>query len=115
MPEFSHEEDERIIQMAYAERVKDSFKVFAENLAMGENEKTSRERFLRALEWTRKARDLALAAMAGTGFVEPTAAGARFERSERAGAPLTSEEQAMVDQALSGTTGHRAPPAPYRR
>jgi hypothetical protein len=103
--------DAQIIHAAYAERVKEAFKVFAENLMTGENEKNLKERFSRAMDLTRKARDMALDTLGGVVVVEPT--GSRFASQAAAGTPLTPEEQSMIDQAVSGTTGHRTlPPSP---
>jgi len=116
MSEDNHTLDAQIIHTAYAERVKDAFKVFAENLAMGENEKTTKDRFLRALELTRKARDMAIDVLNGISMVEPEAP-LKTERERQRDAPLTAEQQAVVDQVLAGTTGQKAapPPSPMRR
>ena len=67
MPDDSRASDADIILAAYAEKVREAFKVFAENLGMGQNHKSSTERFMRSLELTRKARDMALDAMNGVG------------------------------------------------
>jgi hypothetical protein len=66
MPDDSRATDVDIILDAYAEKVRESFKIFAENLGMGQNYKSSTERFMRSLELIRKARDMALEAMSGT-------------------------------------------------
>src|SRR6476620_9203939 len=52
--------DEDIILDAYAEKIREAFKIFAENLTMGQNHKGSAERFLRSIELTRRASDMAL-------------------------------------------------------
>jgi hypothetical protein len=107
--------DREIIQAAYADRVREAFRIFAENLTMGENERSSRERFLRAVEQTRKARDIALEAVAGTANAAEAAAAeeaarAQSQRQEAdAGDGLSDEERALIEQALAGTTGQRAP------
>jgi hypothetical protein len=111
MPSDSIHDDSAIIQSAYAEKIREVFRVFAENLAMGENERSSRERFVRSVEQARKARDIALAAVKGT--VAPAEMEAA---SAQPGAPaddgLSAEERALVEQALAGTTGQRAAPLP---
>ena len=53
----------QFITAAYAEKVKEAFIAFAENLSVGQAEKSCTERFLRSLALTKKARDLALAAI----------------------------------------------------
>jgi hypothetical protein len=112
MPDHSPQSDADIIQAAYAERVKEAFKVFAENLTMGENERSSRDRFVRGIEQTRKARDMALEAVVGTRAATQAEEDA-VESAAQAAAPvedgLSAEERAMIEQALSGTTGQRAP------
>lgn len=112
MPDDSDEIDAEIIRAAYADKVKEAFKVFAENLGMGQNQKSSADRFVRSLELMRKARDMALAAMSGMAVADQAA-----QNQERPGADaaqpnpdgLTAEHQAMIDQALAGTTGQKAP------
>ena len=64
--------DADIILQAYAEKVRENFKIFAENLGMGQNYQNSTLRFIRAMELTRKARDMALDAIDGVGVVERT-------------------------------------------
>ena len=101
-----------IIQAAYADKVKDAFIVFAENLAVGQAEKACKERFLRALMLVKKARDLAIEAMTVGEEVEvaaltPTPA----NRGQAAGEGLSAQDQAMIDAAVGGTTGVGAPPA----
>lgn len=114
MPYDSPELDVEIIRVAYAERVKEAFKVFAENLSMGQNEKSTRERFLRSLELVRKARDLALEAIGGNGLAESAPAADGDGATHEAAEPLSAEDQALVEQALAGTTGQKAPPARRR-
>ena len=113
MPDASHESDADIIRAAYAEKVKEAFKVFAENLGMGQNQKSSTERFLRSLDLVRKARDLALDATSGIAIVEPipqegASDEARGERPQHSLDDLSSEDRALVDQALAGTTGQKS-------
>jgi len=55
--------EERLVIVAYDERVKDLFKVFAEGLAQGEPERSSQDRFRRALRYAKRARNLALQAL----------------------------------------------------
>jgi hypothetical protein len=117
MPYDSPELDADIIRAAYAEKVKEAFKLFAENIAVGQAEKSCRERFQRSLELLRKARDMAVQSSSGGGPVEPTAAEDGLG-SNAAAEPLSAEDQAMIDHVLSGTTGTHAPPPPassYRR
>ena len=52
--------DADIIRAAYADKVKETFMVFAENLTGGQAEKLSKERFSRSMDLVRKARDMAL-------------------------------------------------------
>src|SRR5262245_8016314 len=112
MSDDNLEFDAEIIRAAYAEKVRDAFKVFAENIAVGQSEKSCRDRFLRTLEITRRARDLALEVSNGLDYVEaPTATGgaaAPAGQSTDSGKTLTASEQAIVDQVLAGTTGHRS-------
>jgi hypothetical protein len=116
MPDDSPQLDAEIIRIAYGERVKEAFKVFADNLSTGQSEKTASERFMRSLELVRKARDLALQAVSGIAAGEPpaTAEGRADDAPNGIGGSLTAEEQALVEQALAGTTGHRRLP-PQRR
>jgi hypothetical protein len=113
MPDDSYAFDREIIQAAYAERVKEAFRMFSENLTMGENERNSRERFIRAVEQCRRARDVALEAVAGSPATEPSAdiaAGPDHQTAPpTAGDGLSDEERALIEQALAGTTGQRAP------
>ena len=55
-------EDARIIAAAYADRVTDLFKVFAEAVATGEPDRDAVVRFKRGLMSAQRVRDLALAA-----------------------------------------------------
>ena len=116
MPSDSNQDDTAIIQAAYAERIREAFRVFAEHLAMGEAERGSRDRFVRSIEQTRKARAVALEAIVGTrAATEAEAAASAGAAAARtpAGDGLSDEERAMIEQALSGTTGQRAPvPSP---
>ncbi len=107
MPDDNFADDTEIIRAAYAEKVKEAFKVFAENLGMGQNEKSSKDRFSRSLELVRKARDMALEVSSGVVVVEPTAAAAKIlaDSEPNAADSLSLEDQAMIQQALAGTTG----------
>ena len=113
MPDDNARDDSEIIRAAYAERVSEAFKVFAENLATGQSEQSCKERFKRALQLVRKTRDLALQAAGEELFVETHAAIAAAAGEEIV-EPLSEEDQAMVDQALAGTTGHAPPPVTPR-
>src|SRR5216683_2663106 len=87
------------ITAAYAEKVKEAFLGFAENLSVGQAEKSC------------KARDLALDAIS-EGYVAEADARPREEAAAEA---LSEEDQAMIEHALSGTTGTaRATPARLR-
>jgi|SRR5581483_4512797 len=113
MAEEHVESDSQLIHAAYAEKVKDAFKVFAENLTMGQNEKNVRERFLRSLEMVRRARDLALQtlsdpAIAGTA-AEPAPAAPRREED------LSEEAKAIIRGVVDSTTGQRQAPSPPLR
>ena len=116
MSDDSGRDDTEIIHSAYAERVKEAFKVFADNLGIGENEKLSRDRFLRALLLMRRARDLALQAAAGEGAADPAKAAAFGKGDEAtagddqlAAAGLSAEHQSLVDKVLAGTRGTASP------
>jgi hypothetical protein len=117
MPENTVQDDAAIIQAAYAERVSEAFKVFAENLATGQSEQACTMRFRRALELVRKTRDMALRAATEGVIAEQTAAQAAAALNDAPGEALSAEDQALVDHALAGTTGHSpvAPPAPRYR
>lgn len=113
MPEDSGQADVDIIWSAYADRVRDAFKIFADNLGVGENEKLCRDRFARALVMVRRARDLALQAASGEVFAEaapePVARSSSVEHAvegeEMSAGPLSDEDQALIDKALAGTRG----------
>jgi hypothetical protein len=55
--------EERLVLVAYDERIKELFKVFAEGIALGEPERASQDRFRRALRFAKRARNLALLAV----------------------------------------------------
>ncbi len=115
MPESDHS-DAAILFTAYADRVTEAFRVLAENLSTGQNEQSCVGRFRRSLEMIRRARDLALQAAAAPGVAE--AEPAQLQRAgQEQSEPLSAEDQALIEQALSGTTGHMpAPPQQrYRR
>ena len=112
MPDESAHQDAEIVLAAYAERVRESFKIFADNMGVGENEKLCRDRFARSLQILRRARDMALQISAGHadgGVAEPPAAAAAAakpaEATEAATDQLSAEYQALVDKALAGTRG----------
>jgi hypothetical protein len=108
MQEDGNTLDADIVRTAYAERVKDLFKVFAESLSMGEKEQGSRERFLRSIEMLRHARDVALEVMHGSGAtVEPTAEAANGADAGAAEEELSADLQEIVNQAVGGTTGQK--------
>ena len=113
MPENKFQDDAEVIHAAYADRVADAFKIFAEALSAGQAEQACTVRFVRALEIVRRTRDLALrAALHG---VPTTAAGEASAASAQAAEPLSAEDQALIDHALAGTTGVKpAPPPPNR-
>jgi hypothetical protein len=120
MSETSQSDDAAIIQAAYADRVTEAFKVFAENLGMGQAPKASQERFQRAIELTRRARDMALAALAEVDAAPPHAsaaagaaeAGEAKPAAKPAEANLTDalspEDQALIQMVLDGTSGQPA-------
>jgi len=105
--------DAEIIRAAYAEKVQEAFKLFAENISVGQNEKSCRDRFIRSLDLMRKARDIALEASNGGAI----AADAIAALPEVPLEPLSAEDQAMIDQAVGGTTGAKPlhPAQPIRR
>ena len=70
--------EERLVIAAYDERLKELFKVFAEGLAQGEPERSSQDRFRRALRFAKRARNLALQAV-------------QMEKTEEGTAGLTEE------------------------
>ncbi|MGC2415288.1 MAG: hypothetical protein WA459_21655 [Stellaceae bacterium] len=100
-------EEAEFITAAYAEKVKESFLAFAENLSVGQAEKSCTDRFLRSLAMIKKARDLALVAILEGETVEAQAPRAGGE--EAMGEGLSAEDQAMIEHALSGTTGVAKP------
>ena len=103
-------EEAEFITAAYAEKVRESFLAFAENLSVGQAEKSCTERFLRSLAMIRKARDLALAAIIEGQTVEAQGAHDGYSNAaEAAGEGLSAEDQAMIEAALSGTTGVAKP------
>ena len=53
MSDNNQEADIEIVRAAYADRVTDAFRVFAENIAMGQNENNCKERFIRAVQLIR--------------------------------------------------------------
>lgn len=111
MPDDSrdHEFDTEIIRSAYADKVKEAFKVFADNVGMGQNLKNSTERFLRTLELTRRARDLAIESLsASTAPAAPAEEQPNAAReAQNAADGLSAEDQALIEQALAGTTGQK--------
>ena len=114
MVDDNYESDADIIRAAYADKVKEAFKVYAENVGMGQNQKSSTERFLRSLELVRRARDLALEAMSGVSIVEPTTPGSDADdtatstsRRQYTVDGISAADQAMIEQALAGTTGQK--------
>ena len=98
-------EEAEFITAAYAEKVKEAFLGFAENLSVGQAEKSCKERFLRSLTMIKKARDLALDVIS-EGYVAEAEARPREEAAPEA---LSAEDQEMIEHALSGTTGVAAP------
>jgi len=62
VPAAARDDDVVVIQLAYQEKVKDLFKVLADALAVGENERACQQRFQRALRLAKRARELALEA-----------------------------------------------------
>ena len=60
--DLGRDDDVEVIQAAYQDKVRDIFKVLADGLSVGENERACQVRFKRALLLAKKARDLALAA-----------------------------------------------------
>ena len=106
-------EEAEFITAAYSEKVREAFLAFAENLSVGQAEKSCKDRFLRSLAMIKKARDLALQAIIEGQEVEAQASQAPAEES--AGEGLSEEDRAMIEHALSGTTGvGRAAPARLR-
>ena len=102
-----------IIQAAYADKVKDAFIVFADNLAVGQGEKSCKDRFLRSLMLVKKARDMAIEAMGAEAAVEPPVPGPETAKTnEGATDSLSAQDRALIDAAVGGTTGVAAPPVP---
>jgi hypothetical protein len=113
MSEFSvRADDAEIIRSAYADKVVEAFKVFADGLSVGQNERECRDRFLRALDMVRRARDLALEIASGADAAERETARAieadAADAAERAATQLSAEDQALIDKALEGTRGSAA-------
>jgi DNA-binding LytR/AlgR family response regulator len=108
MSDNSRNDEAEYIHAAYAEKVKEAFLGFAENLSVGQAEKSCKERFQRSLLMIKKARDIALVAITEVITVETEAA-----REEVVADGLSDEDRAMIEHALSGTTGV-AKPAPAR-
>jgi hypothetical protein len=102
-------EEAEFITAAYAEKVKEAFLAFAENLSVGQAEKSCKERFLRSLLMIKKARDLALLALIEGDLSGAQAANERQLGEEAAGEALSDEDRAMIEHALSGTTGIAKP------
>jgi len=102
MSDDSHSPEAEFITAAYAEKVKEAFIGFAENLNVGQPEKSCTERFLRSMAMIKKARDLALVAIS-EGYVAEGQAARPAE--EIVGEGLSDEDRAMIEHALSGTTG----------
>jgi len=123
MPENTQSQDGlradiAIIQAAYADRVTDAFRVFTENLGMGQSEKSCADRFVRSMEIIRRTRDLALDVVAGRAMPWDGAADVAKPQAEQDSLEaLSPEHRELIEQALSGTTGTRPPPppAPIRR
>ena len=116
MPDDNGASDTDIILQAYAEKVRENFKIFAENLGMGQNYQNSTVRFVRAMELTRKARDMAIDALNGIGIAEPVVETSETTDSNKVSAAdmspigaegLSAEDQKMIENALAGTTGHK--------
>ena len=116
MSDDSRNPEGEFINAAYADKVKEAFLTFAENLSVGQAEKSCRERFLRTLQMVRKARDLALVVISeGEVSEAPAAASAAQPGEEAAADGLSEEDRAMIEHALSGTTGVARPAAPRLR
>ena len=101
-------EEAQFITAAYSEKVREAFLAFAENLSVGQSEHSCKERFLRSLAMIKKARNLALRAIiegeeASVQAAQPQAP------EEAAGDGLSEEDRALIEQALSGTTGASRP------
>src|SRR5215467_11429425 len=95
-------EEAEFITLAYSEKVREAFLAFAENLSVGQAEKSCKERFLRSLAMIKKARDLALQAIIEEEGLEQKQ---EEQASETAvGEGLSEEDRALIEHALSGTT-----------
>ena len=99
-------EEAQFITVAYSEKVREAFLAFAENLSVGQAEKSCKERFLRSLAMIKKARDLALDAIS-EGYVAE--AHEVLPAEAAAGEGLSEEDRALIEHALSGTTGVAKP------
>lgn len=100
-------EEAQFITLAYSEKVREAFLAFAENLSVGQAEKSCKERFMRSLAMIRKARDLALQAISEEeGVAQESDA---LPPEEIAADGLSEEDRAMIEHALSGTTGVAKP------
>jgi hypothetical protein len=115
MSDDSRDPDADIIRASYSDKVKEAFLSFADNLTVGQSEKSCKERFVRSLLLVKRARDLALEAISGMDGVDLEAAAAELAAADagRSGATLaealSAEDQAMIEHALSGTTGVAKP------
>ena len=102
--------DADIVRAAYADKVKEAFMIFAENLSGGQAEKLSKERFLRSLGLFKKARDMALDAISEElGETQAPGIEGAAKRDEAPTERLSVEDQAMIDAAVGGTTGVAKP------
>src|SRR5271156_3034445 len=102
-------EEAEFITAAYAEKVREAFLAFAENLSVGLAEKSCTERFLRSLGMIKKARDLALIAIIEGGLGASQAETEARPGEEPVADGLSDEDRAMIEHALSGTTGIAKP------
>jgi len=73
--------EERLVLVAYDERIKELFKTFAEGIALGEPERASQDRFRRALRFAKRARNLALMAVQEEKAAESSASAAPGEQA----------------------------------
>src|SRR5438477_11324624 len=109
MSDNNQEADIEIVRAAYADRVTDAFRVFAENISMGQDENNCKERFIRAVQLIRKARDMALDAVGDAASAHPAAQPDRAAAdAAKSGQPsgqtsdgLSAEDQALIEQALA--------------
>jgi hypothetical protein len=110
MPDDSPIIEADIIRAAYADKVKEAFMVFAENLSGGQAESLCRERFVRSLGLVKKARDSALDAIREvSGESQAPGVEGAAKRDETPAERLSAEDQAMIDAAVGGTTGVARP------